>query len=163
MTDRNDIEQLFKANFQRLHTLAVAMIHDDDIARDIVHEVFAALLTADEGLIVSPAYLVKAVRNRCLNSIRDLEIKDRVTRLYFLDNEDYDTEDWPDEATIARIYQIINDDLTTQERQVMALRFEQGQKFSHVAQTMGISENAVYKHFRQALKVIRKKLNRYEQ
>ncbi|MDE6369290.1 MAG: sigma-70 family RNA polymerase sigma factor [Muribaculaceae bacterium] len=162
MTDKRDIELLFKANFNRLHCLAVAMIHDDDIARDIVHEVFASLLTAPDGLIISPSYLVKAVRNRCLNQIRNLEIKQRVTNLYFLDSEEYDSEDWPDEETIARIYQIINDDLTEQERQIIGLRFEKGLKFSNVAKTMGISENAVYKHLRQALKVIRKKLNHNE-
>lgn len=162
MTDKRDIELLFKANFSRLHSLAVAMIHDDDIARDIVHEVFASLLTAPDCLIISPGYLVKAVRNRCLNQIRNLEIKQRVTNLYFLENEEYDSEDWPDEETIARIYQIINDDLTIQERQIIGLRFEKGLKFSNVAKAMGISENAVYKHLRQALKVIRKKLNHNE-
>lgn len=162
MTDKNDIELLFKANFSRLYNLAVAMIHDDDIARDIVHDVFATLLTSPEGLIISPGYLIKAVRNRCLNQIRDLEIKQRVTNLYFLESGEYDSEEWPSEETIARIYQIINNDLTVQERQVMALRFEQGLKFSNVAKTMGVSENAVYKHFRQALKVLRKKLNHNE-
>ena len=162
MTDKNDIELLFKANFSRLHSLALAMIHDDDIARDIVHDIFASLLTAPQNQIVSPAYLVKAVRNRCLNQIRDLEIKNRVTNLFFLENDEYERDDWPDEETIARIYQIINDDLTIQERQIMDLRFDKGMKFSKVAKSMGISENAVYKHFRQALKVIRKKLTHNE-
>lgn len=162
MTDKNDIELLFKANFSRLHSLALAMIHDDDIARDIVHDIFASLLTAPQNQIVSPAYLVKAVRNRCLNQIRDLEIKNRVTNLFFLENDEYERDDWPDEVTIARIYQIINDDLTIQERQIMDLRFDKGMKFSKVAKSMGISENAVYKHFRQALKVIRKKLTHNE-
>ena len=162
MTDKNDIELLFKANFSRLHSLALAMIHDDDIARDIVHDIFASLLTAPQNQIVSPAYLVKAVRNRCLNQIRDLEIKNRVTNLFFLENDEYERDDWPDEVTIARIYQIINDDLTIQERQIMDLRFDKGMKFSRVAKSMGISENAVYKHFRQALKVIRKKLTHNE-
>ena len=162
MTDKNDIELLFKANFSRLHSLALAMIHDDDIARDIVHDIFASLLTAPQNQIVSPAYLVKAVRNRCLNQIRDLEIKNRVTNLFFLENDEYERDDWPDEVTIARIYQIINDDLTIQERQIMDLRFDKGLKFSKVAKSMGISENAVYKHFRQALKVIRKQLTNNE-
>ena len=162
MTDKNDIELLFKANFSRLHSLALAMIHDDDIARDIVHDIFASLLTAPQNQIVSPAYLVKAVRNRCLNQIRDLEIKNRVTNLFFLENDEYERDDWPDEGTIARIYQIINDDLTIQERQIMDLRFDKGMKFSKVAKSIGISENAVYKHFRQALKVIRKKLTHNE-
>lgn len=163
MTNKNDIELLFKANFNRLYGMAVAMIHDDDTARDIVHEVFASLLTTSDGIIVTPGYLVKAVRNRCLNQIRDLEIKHRVINLYFLESDEYESEDWPDEETIAGIYQIINNDLTAQERLVMDLRFEQGMKFSNVAKTMGVSENAVYKHFRQALKVIRKKLTHNEQ
>lgn len=159
MTDRNDIEQLFKAHYAQMYRLAVALVHDDDTARDIVQDVFASLLDGNLSVIVNGGYLLKAVRNRCLNHIRDCGIHQRIAGLYFLDNEEYDTEEWPDDETIARIYSLIRNDISSQARRVMELRFRDGMLFSHIATTMGISETAVYRHLRHALTIIRKKLD----
>lgn len=159
MTNRNDIEQLFKAHYAQMHRLAVALLHDDDLARDIVHDVFASLLDGTPQILITGGYLLKAVRNRCLNHIRDCEIHQRIADRYFLENEEYDTEDWPDEETIARIYSLIRNDISPQARRVMELRFSEGLPFSKVATAMGISETAVYRHLSHALTIIRQKLN----
>lgn len=163
MTNRNEIEQLFKAHYAQMHRLAVALLHDDDFARDIVHDVFDQLLYGNPGIIVTGGYLMKAVRNRCLNHIRDCEIHRRIQNLYFLENEEYDVENWPDEETIARIYRLIVHDISPQARRVMELRFSDGLPFARIAATMGISETAVYRHLSHALSIIRKKLNQDEQ
>lgn len=159
MTNRNDIEQLFKAHYAQMHRLAVVLLHDDDLARDIVHDVFASLLDGTPQILITGGYLLKAVRNRCLNHIRDCEIHQRIADRYFLENEEYDTEDWPDEETIARIYSLIRNDISPQARRVMELRFSDGLPFSKVAAAMGISETAVYRHLSHALTIIRQKLN----
>lgn len=159
MTNRNDIEQLFKAHYAQMHRLAVALLHDDDLARDIVHDVFASLLDGTPQILITGGYLFKAVRNRCLNHIRDCEIHQRIADRYFLENEEYDTEDWPDEETIAQIYSLIRNDISPQARRVMELRFSDGLPFSKVAAAMGISETAVYRHLSHALTIIRQKLN----
>lgn len=159
MTNKSYIEKLFKTHYAQLYQLARALLHDDESSRDIVHDVFTHILYSDIPTAPSAGYLITAVRNRCLNRIRDIGTRDRITNLYFLENEDYYTEDWPDEATITRIYQIIKEDLTPQCRRVMQLRFVDGLTFAKVAATLGISENAVYKHVRQALVIIRKNLS----
>ena len=156
MTNRNDIEQLFKAHYAQMYRLAVALLHDDDLARDIVHDVFASLLDSSLDITVSGGYLIKAVRNRCLNYIRDCEIHQRIANRYFLENEEYESEDWPDDETIARINSLIKSELSPQARRVMELRFSEGLPFARIATTMGISETG---HLGHALKVIRKKLN----
>lgn len=158
MTNRNDIEQLFKTHYAQMHRLAVALLHDDDLARDIVHDVFVSLLDGSHNLLVTGGYLLKAVRNRCLNHIRDCEIHQRIANRYFLDNEEYDEEDWPDEETISRIYSLISNEISPQSRRVMELRFSEGMPFARVAAAMGISETAVYRHMSHALTIIRKKL-----
>lgn len=159
MTNRNDIEQLFKAHYAQMHRLAVALLHDDDLARDIVHDVFISLLDGSRGILITGGYLLTAVRNRCLNHIRDCEIHQRIKNRYFLDNEEYDTDDWPDEETIAQINSLISNDISPQARRIMGLRFSEGMPFAKVAMTMGISETAVYRHLSNALTFIRKKLN----
>lgn len=159
MTNRNDIEQLFKAHYAQMYRLATAILHDNDLARDIVHDVFASLLAGHTGHHISGGYLLNAVRNRSLNHIRDCEIHQRIANRYFLDNEEYDSEGWPDDETMARIYSLIHNDITTQAKRVIELRFSHGMPFSRIAAIMGISETAVYRHLSNALKVIRKKLN----
>lgn len=162
MTERNDIEQLFKAHYPQMHHLAMALLHDADLARDIVHDVFVSLLDGKGtpgGSGMSAAYLMRSTRNRCLNHIRDCGIHQRIENLYFLDNEEYDTEDWPDEETIARIYSLIESGVSPQAKRVMELRFSDGMKFSRIAAAMGISETAVYRHLSHALSFIRKKIN----
>ena len=159
MTNRNDIERLFKTHYAQMYRLATALLHDDDLARDIVHDVFASLLDRDQNILVNRGYLLKSVRNRCLNHIRDCGIHQRIANCYFLDNEEYDIEEWPDEETIARIDSMIRNDISPQARRVIELRFPNGMPFSRIATTMGISETAVYRHLSHALSVIRKKIN----
>lgn len=159
MTNRNDIEQLFKAHYEQMYRLAVALLHDDNLARDIVHDVFVTLLDGKRDILIPGGYFMRAVRNRCLNQIRDYEIQQRIVCRYFLDNEEYDAEGWPDEETIKRIYQIIGNDISTQARHVMKLRFSAGLPFARIAAMMGKSESAVYRHLSHALTIIRKKLN----
>ena len=142
-----------------MYRLAVAFLHDDDLARDIVHDVFASLLDAPFEIPLTGGYLIKAVRNRCLNYIRDCEIHQRIANRYFLENEEYESEEWPDEETIARIYSLIKSEISPPARRIMDLRFSEGLPFSRIAASMGISETAVYRHMSHALKIIRKKLN----
>lgn len=158
MTNVNDIEPLFKAHYSRMLRLSVALLHDDDLARDIVHDVFLKLLEGAPSVAVTEGYLLKAVRNRCLNHIRNCDIHRRIADLYFLDNEEYDSENWPDEETMARIDVLIRNDIPSQARRVMVLRFSQGLPFSRIAAVMEISETAVYRHLSHALAIIRKKL-----
>lgn len=158
MNNKNDIEQLFKANYERMYRLAVALLHDNDLAHDIVHDVFTTLLDATSNHTSSEAYLLRAVKNRCLNHIRNCGIHQRIENRYFIENEDYESEDWPDEETIAKIYILSQSDLTPQARRVMELRFSDGMQFSKIAHIMDISESAVYRHLSNALRTIRQKL-----
>ena len=159
MTHRTDIEKLFKKHYAQMHRQAAMLLHDNDFARDIVHDVFCTLLNGNIAVTaLTSSYLLRAVRNRCLNHIRDLDIHGRVLGMYFTEMDEYDEEDWPDEATILEIYSIISDDLPEQCRRVVELRFVSGLKFEAVAREMGISQTAVFKHLRHALSIIRNKL-----
>ncbi len=159
MTNRNDIEQLFKAHYAQMYRVAAALVHDDDVARDMVHDVFAKLLEKGHDTPANAGYLLTAIRNRCLNHLRNCEIHQRIAACYFLDNEEYETEGWPDEETLSLIHNLICNDVSRQARRVLELRFSSGLPFADVAKEMGISESAVYRHLSNALAIIRKKLN----
>lgn len=107
MTRRNDdIELLFKANYTRMHRLAVALLHDSNEASDVVHEVFSALIREDlTG--TTPGYLLAAVRNRCMNIIRKADTRRRLTELYLLPGVIDNSDDWPPEEIFTHINEII--------------------------------------------------------
>lgn len=160
MTHRPDIEKLFKKYYAQMHRQAAMLLHDDDLARDIVHDVFCTLLDGNIAVsVLTPSYLLRAIRNRSLNHIRDLDIHERVLGLYFAEMDDYDGEDWPDEDTVSEICSIIRDNMPEQCQRVVELRFVHGLKFEAVAREMGISQTAVFKHLRHALSIIRNKLS----
>lgn len=158
MTQRNDIEQLFRSHYAAMHRVAMLILRDEDVARDIVHDVFESLLNA--GLTdVSAQYLLRAVRNRCLNHLRGLSARERVREMYALDEREIADEEWPDDDTITQIHATIANDLTAACRRVVELRFTDGKSYKEIAAALGISEVAVYKHLRHAIDVLRHKFS----
>lgn len=161
MSHRNDIEQLFRTHYLAMHRLAMLILRDEDVARDIVHDVFESLLSA--GLTdVSGPYLLKSVRNRCLNHLRNLSTVERLRQLYASsDGLATDDEEWPDDETISMIHSTVANDLTDACRRVVELRFTGGMSYKQIAGRLGISEVAVYKHLRHAIDVLRSKLSQH--
>lgn len=159
MTNKTDIEQLFRKHYGQMYRLANILLHDENVSRDIVHDVFASLLEGMPATPVTGSYLLKAVRNRALNHIRNCAIHDRIIKLYFLDNEEYDKDDFPDEEMLALINYLIDTSISPQARRIMKLRFSEGLAFAKIAGTIGISETAIYRHISHALTIIRQKIN----
>lgn len=141
-----------------MYRLAMLILRDSEAAKDIVHDVFEALLTTGAPA-VSGAYLLKAVRNRCINHIRSLSVQDRMKEFYLVGEHEIDDEEWPDDETIALIQSTVANELTESCRRVVNLRFTEGKSYKEIAAFLGISEVAVYKHLRHAIDVLRLKLS----
>ena len=66
-----EIEWLFRQHYNQMIQLARMMLYDDEESRDVVSEVFAALVKTDIVPRNVENYLMTSVRNRCRNwSIR---------------------------------------------------------------------------------------------
>lgn len=138
-----------------MYRLATRMLRDDDAARDIVHDVFDSLLhngPADVPL----SYLLRSVRNRCINYRRNLTLHERIACLYA--NEDLYDDNWPDEETLSKINATIENELSAACQRVVHLKFAGGKSYREIASMLEISEVAVYKHLRHAIDVLRNKL-----
>lgn len=161
MTQEFDIEQLFRSNYRAMLSLARRIVHDADTAEDIVHDIFASLLT-DCPPRVTPAYLLRGVRFACLNHIRNLAVRDRLNKLYTLDTGSIADEEWPDPEDIALLNEIVDSRLSAQCRRVMRLRFTSRLTYREIAEETGMSEVAVYKYLRQALNILRENFTHNE-
>lgn len=69
--------------------LARLLLHDDAESEDAVSEVFANLMSKDILPTGSTArtYLLTALRNHCLNLLRNRTIQERLQGLYLLDSQ----------------------------------------------------------------------------
>ena len=159
MTKFDDIGQLFRTHYATMYRLAMLILRDDNAARDIVHDVFEALLVSRRS-DVTATYLLTAVRNRCLKHLRSLSAQDRLKEGYSVDAGEIEDEDWPDDATIALIQSTVSNNLTEACQRVVNLRFFDGQSYQEIAESLGISKVAVYKHLRHAIDVLREKLSK---
>lgn len=162
MIDKKEIEHLFKAHYASMYRQALLLLHDGELANDIIHDVFTSLLYSTCDAPLSLSYLISAVRNRCLNHIRNSDIHDRINNGMLMEMDDYDHDEIMDEDTLMEIHTIISTSLSPQCRRIIDLRFYCGLKINEIAEDLNISENAVYKNIRHALLIIRKKLNRHE-
>ena len=158
MTKIDDIENLFKTHYTSMFRMAILIILDEYVSKDIVHDIFETILISGKSG-VNEAYLFTAVRNRCLKYIRSLSVRERLNKFLFIGEEDILSEEWPDEEIIGIIQKTISDDLTVACRNVVKLRFSNGKSYQEIADVLGISTVAVYKHLRHAINVLRKKIS----
>ena len=141
-----DIELLYKDCHQRMLTVARLMLKNDDEASDTVSDVFARLA---EGSLKMPddhpdRYLMVIVRNRCLDRIRVMTLRERIERrLSLSDTEPAFGEREQDKQTW----------------NVFQLRFDEGLLYREIAKRLGISEVSVHKHLAEALRLLKEKFN----
>lgn len=161
MINHNDIERLFRGNYRPMFLIAYKLLHDEEVARDVVHNVFATLL--EENLSsVNTSYLLQAVRFACLKYMRSLSVRERFIRAYALEPDETDTDSRPDEEEMARLNTIIDTRLPDRTREILKLRFIRRLKYREIAAALSISEVSVYKHLRNAICILRQYLKNDE-
>ncbi|MDE5881736.1 MAG: sigma-70 family RNA polymerase sigma factor [Muribaculaceae bacterium] len=170
MITSDNIERLFRENYNQMLRLAFAILQDDNAARDIVHDVFASLIGEKrngnrdaENIEDNPTqYLLRATRNRCLNQLRHLSVREKIHGLYLLDMEEDINPDWPDENTFLEIRRTVESELSGNCKDAVKLRFQKGLDTKKIASILGISRQAVYKHLSHAVNILRTKLRNHE-
>ena len=153
MDNKEVINQLFRQHYPDMIRLARLLLHDQAESEDAVEEVFTSLIGKDI-LPTGPtarAFLMTALRNRCLNHLRHRTIQQRLQGLYLLDSQ-------LQEATsdkVRQAFESLNDDTS---RRILAQRYTQQLSYAEIAEVEGISETAVYKRIRKALDALKEKL-----
>lgn len=160
--DVNTFEKLYDEYYSPLCLFANKYLHDLDLSRSLVQELFVNLWLKREKLTVQGDslrfYLYKAVRNKSVDYLR--ELKKRV-RLSDLSESRLDSsfEDKLEEAELnARLNQSISE-LPEKCREIFLLcRFE-GLKYTQIAEKLNISVKTVEMQMGIALKKIKDKLS----
>ena len=88
MTEENEqrMERLFHDHYEQMYRFAFALLHDNEEARDVVSDVFSRLW--DKQLVPDRAYLMRSVKNACINLIARKKRDERLKRLLPLPSSD---------------------------------------------------------------------------
>ncbi len=149
---------MFRIHYQKMYNLARCILYDEDECKDVVSEIFSKIL-ADQITLLPESeegYLMRSVRNRCLNILAHKSTKEKVVKL-LLDESDESFLNGDNEL-LERLMQII-DHLDPPIRQaILRMRYLQEMSYQEIADHEGVSKVTVYNHLSQAIEIIRKHL-----
>ncbi len=162
--EKEAYQLLFDTYFERLFLFASNFVFIDDVANDIVQDVFISLWEKSDSLDVNSSlksFLYAMVRNRCINYIRDMKVEDRNKRLFLEAHIYSDTIDAiEDEDLLEEIRAFINE-LPEQCREIFKLRTMYGYKYTEIAEEMDVSVDTVKVQLKRAKDKLKLKFSGY--
>jgi RNA polymerase sigma-70 factor (ECF subfamily) len=156
---RREFEHLFKDNYPHMYRMAFSMVENADDAKDAVHQVFTHIWRGKPQVARESirGYLLAATRNQCLHLLRTRQLQRQMEDE--LRQDMALSESGERQELLQQLQQVIEDNLTEQDRRVLRLHYEEDMTYSETAKVLGISASAVNKHITRSLAKIRKNLN----
>ena len=158
MLEKRNIEQLFRQNYSEMNHLARVLLGDDEEAEDVVQDIFLRVARND----IPPKndnYLLVAVRNACLNRIRQKQLHEKMRNLLPIDA---DSDFQPIDKELERLEDIaafVNEQMEEPHRSIIHLRFDEDLTIADIARRLGLNPNTTYKYLAQCMEHIRQHFN----
>ncbi|MGL5683748.1 MAG: RNA polymerase sigma-70 factor [Marinifilaceae bacterium] len=152
---------MFKQHFKQLCFYGMTYLNDIEVAKDIVHDVFAEVwtrrVTLDFKQPLYP-YLLRLTRNRCINHLEHIKVRDKYVEVELIFGSEmhehsYTEHDEMIQRVMARI-----DKLPAKSREVVNLYFLERKKYKEIAEELGISVNTVKTHMTTGMRTLRSEL-----
>ena len=159
MLDKRILEQLFRRNYSEMIHLARVLLGDDGEAEDVVQDIFLRIADSD----IPPkndSYLLTAVRNACLNEIRQMQLHERVKNLLPTENEIDQQPIDKQQEQIDNISAFVDEQLEEPQRSIFHLRFDEDLTIAEIARQLGLNPNTAYKYLAQSIQKIRNHFKR---
>ena len=151
---KKELEMLFRQNYSEMIHLARILLGDDGEAEDVVQDTFLRIADSDIPP-KSESYLLIAVRNACLNRIRQMQLHERVKNLLPIKDE---TELQPIDKQLEQLEALsafVDEQLEEPHRSIFHLRFDEDLTIAEIARRLGLNPNTAYKYLVQSIQKIR--------
>lgn len=154
---------LFEAFHKPLCFFAARVVRDGEEAEDIVQEVFLSFWKMERdgfpNIKTIKTFFYNSVQNRCLNYLRDLEIRDRNYRNLNREelDEDYFLCQQIRAEVIAELFEAI-DELPEKSKEIFKKSYIDGQEDKRIAEELGISLNTIKTQKQRAKSYLRVRL-----
>jgi RNA polymerase sigma-70 factor, ECF subfamily len=164
--DESALEALFRDHFIGLCQFALGYVKDEDAAKEIVQDAFVNLWEKRQTLdLAKPvkSYLSTAVRNKCLNYLRDhKKFSGDLLALENLSHEViYDQPDKLVESDIRNQISAAIEGLPEKCREIFKMSRHQNLKYQQIADKLQISVKTVETQMSKALQHMRNHLAEY--
>lgn len=159
-------EKVFKEHFKALHVYAFTFVKEQDLAEDMVQQVFMRLWEKSSVLKIQTsitAYLYRAVYHECLNYLKHMKV--RATHENYVKNAMPETgDDALKQMQLQELQKKINRALTELPegcRTIFQMSRFESLKYREIAEKLNVSLKTVENQMGKALKVLREKLADY--
>lgn len=161
--EQKAFDLLFEHYYASLCHYAASVVHDHDVAEDIVQDLFAELWVNHAQIEIKSSlhsYLMRSTFNACLDHLKHLKVKEKYqsgitpdTSLSLDDSLIFDEILTKLETSIA--------ELPEQCRKIFKLSRYENLKYREIAKILNISENTVDTQIRRALNKLKNDLRDY--
>lgn len=143
------MQQYFKKYYQSLCYFAMNIIHDNELSKDIVQNVFVTIVASKiefENDFHFKQYAYTAVKNQCISSLRS-SANDRVVSISDMPELEVFADDECDtEIVRAELMRMVNEaieSLPPRYREVFRMAYIEKMKSEEIAEALDISVNTV--------------------
>jgi RNA polymerase sigma-70 factor (family 1) len=171
----NQINEKEYGAFQKLYTqyykilvlYSMQFVESQEIAEDIVQELFADIWEKNTQFISEMSflsYLYNSIRNSSIDHLRHMHIEEEYIQKIMHEHESYPINEEKDEDLFETeiyhlLFQLI-DELPARCKEVMMKAME-GKKNEEIAQTLDISVTTVKTYKKRSLEILKKKMSAY--
>jgi RNA polymerase sigma-70 factor (family 1) len=141
-----------------------SMLSDDDLAQDILQELFGSIWQRSAQLefnVSLSSYLYSAVRNRVFNEIKHEKVKSG--RLYeiaaFIEKDVYQADEELRYKDLMQLIEAEVEKMPAKMREIFDLSRNQHLSHKEIAAMLNLSEHTVRTQIQRALRLLRLKLN----
>ena len=156
-------EALFRQYYPSMCVIAGKLVANREVAEDIVQDVFLSFWKMDRGgfpnVKTIKTFLYNSVQHRCLNYLRDLEIRDRNYKNLNKEelDEDYFLCQQIRADVVAELFDAI-DELPDRCKEIFKRSYVDGQEERKIAEELNISLNTIKTQKQRAKSYLRGRL-----
>ncbi|MEG0796857.1 MAG: RNA polymerase sigma-70 factor [Odoribacter sp.] len=162
--EKLSFQVLFETWHQTLCYFASRIVHNPDVAEDLVQDVFVVFWKYDLSVFPNmktiKTFLYNSVQNRCMNYLRDQEIRERnnhEARPDLLIEQDSFLFQQIEAEVVAEIFAAV-DELPERCREIFRLAYLEEKEEKQIAELLNISVNTVKTQKQRAKTFLRKRL-----
>ena len=151
--------ELFSEFYNSLVLFAMGFVEQQDVAEDIVQEVFVNVWEGDKefnSYVGFRAFLYNAVANRCMDYLKHQVVEDRYAAAVMKEEHEWDELDMAEEEMYRELHLVVQE-LPERSRAVFELHLE-GKKNEEIAQLLALSVLTVKSYKKNAMQYLRKRL-----
>lgn len=163
--DRESFNQLFRSYYKPLVRFCFRFVADDDMAAEIVQDLFVKLWAGREKLSFNSSfesYMLRSVQNAAITYINKVRSHAEANLRVVADETDVnDPSETLQSNNLEASYRKILAAMPEKRREVfLASRFE-GLKYAEIAEKLGMSQKTVETHMSAAIKQLKEGLKEY--